>query len=81
MTDVPAVRVLRWVFSRAGETMYCELSLDSHAFAYQLRVSHYDNRGPFTEQFRDVAKAFDRQCQLESSLLRDGWTLDSYQSS
>jgi hypothetical protein len=80
MPEESTVRMLRWVFSRAGETLLCELSLDSGAFAYRLCVSTDDHARTFSEQFGDVAKAFERQCQLESALLEEGWTLDSYES-
>jgi hypothetical protein len=81
MTELVTIRSLRWVFTRAGRTLRCELSLDPNAFAYELRVAHDDNATAFSEQFGDVARAFDRQCRLEATLLRDGWTLDSYRSS
>lgn len=74
-------RVLRWVFSRGSETTVCELSLDAAAFRYELRLR--DGRAPnggFSERFRDVAKAFQRQCELEAALLNEGWTLQSYES-
>ncbi len=80
MSHDTSVRMLRWVFSRAGEKLRCELSLDAGAFAYHLCVSTDDRDRTFSEQFGDVAKAFERQCQLESALLEEGWTLDSYES-
>ncbi len=80
MSEPTSIQTLRWVFSRAGETLNCELSLDANALLYELRVVRSDATGTFSEQFRDVAKAFDRQCQLEASLLREGWSLDSYLS-
>lgn len=71
---------LRWVFTRAGARVQCELSLDSGALLYQFRIRYLDEpASESVEAFRDVSAAFQRQSAFEASLVRDGWTLQHYE--
>jgi len=77
----PAVRVMRWVFTRADGRLTCELSLaDDHA-CYELRTSRNGDPGaPALERFVDVTTAFERKSVIEGTLVNDGWSLESYES-
>ena len=72
------VRVMRWTFVRGEERLTCELGLaDDHA-CYELRTVGPGRRS--VDRFVDVTAAFQRQSSLEGSLVREGWSLDSYES-
>ncbi len=76
-----SVRVLRWVFSRGGERLTCELALSDDAACYELRtVSPPSVAGPRIERFTEVTAAFQRQSSLEGTFVSEGWSLDSYES-
>ena len=77
----PDVRVMRWVFTRADNRLTCELALaDDHA-CYELKTSRGDrSSAPTVERFVDVSTAFERQSTIEGTLVKDGWSLESYES-
>lgn len=75
------VRVMRWTFRRNEETVICELGLNSDHSAYELRFAPpWNPFGPTTHQFDDVMSAFQRHAGVERDLVRDGWSLESFQS-
>jgi hypothetical protein len=75
-----AAPVLRWIYARGSRRVYCELTLDASHCLYELRTATpgEDDR-PQVEHFADVTPAFLRHVQLESDLIRDGWTLEFYE--
>jgi hypothetical protein len=76
-----SVRVMRWIFRRDEDTIVCELGLNRDDSAYELRVAPPSNSlGATAELFNDAISAFQRTGAVERSLLRDGWSLESFQS-
>ena len=74
-------RVLRWEFGRDKRTMTCELALDPPALFYEFRTWPGEEQASTTvERFIEVGRAFGRQCEYESMLIADGWTLLAYES-
>ena len=74
-------RVLRWEFGRDNHTITCQLALDPEAHFYEFRTSPGGERASTTvERFIEVGCAFGRQCEYESMLIADGWTLQAYES-
>jgi hypothetical protein len=75
------VRVMRWIYRRAEAVQSCELALANDASGYQIAMlPGRDLSAPAVEWFRDVGKAFRRQSEIEGELIRDGWSLESYES-
>ncbi len=75
------VRVLRWIFSRGSQTVFCELGLTADEAAYQLRIEPpWNPTGIAVECFDDAMSAFQRQATIERALLDEGWTLESFES-
>ena len=75
------VRVMRWTFRRAHETIVCELGLNAARTAYEIRFappSHAVAEG--TELFDDAVSAFQRHNAIERQLVDDGWSLESFES-
>jgi hypothetical protein len=76
-----AARVLRWIFRRADEAFVCELGLDRHESAYELRVnSQAQQNNDSVEIFRDAITALMRQASIERTLVNDGWSLERFES-
>jgi len=79
--NTTSIRVLRWVYSRQGESLTCELRLATDGLSYQLTTTPCPQHGvPELERFKDVTSAFQRQSALERKLIADGWSLESYES-
>jgi hypothetical protein len=75
------VRVMRWTFRRDHETIECELGLNGDNSAYELRIAPpWNHLGATTELFDDAMSAFQRHTAIERSLVRDGWSLESFHS-
>jgi len=75
------VRVLRWKFRREHETVVCEMGLTGHDSAYQLRIdAASDPTGATTERFDDAFTVFVRHAMIEHLLIKDGWSLDGFES-
>ena len=75
------VRVLRWKFRREHETVVCEMGLTGHDSAYQLRIdAASDPTGATTERFDDAFAVFVRHAMIEQLLIKDGWSLDGFES-
>jgi hypothetical protein len=75
------VQVMRWTFRRDDESVVCELGLNRDSSAYELRVELPPNAAGFSvESFKDAMPAFQRQMALERTLVRDGWSLESFES-
>ena len=75
------VRVMRWTYRRNEETIICELGLNSDHSAYEMRVALPPNlSGVRTELFNDAISAFQRHGAIERTLVREGWSLESFQS-
>jgi len=78
--DMP-IRVLRSTFRRGDETLTCELALDHDDEFYEIRTTQAladGSRNP--QKFDSVAKAFQRQAEIETRLIDVGWTLESRES-
>jgi hypothetical protein len=61
--------------------MTCQLALNPQALLYEFRTwPGYERASTTVEQFIEVGSAFNRQCEYESTLIEDGWTLQSYES-
>jgi hypothetical protein len=75
-------RVLRWTFRRgADEAFVCELGLDRRESAYQLRLNGpTDGAADSVEFFRDAIAALMRQATIERTLVRDGWSLERFET-
>jgi hypothetical protein len=74
-------RVLRWEFEREDRTMTCQLALNPQALLFEFSTSWGQGvRSTTVERFVEVGRAFTRQCEYESTLIADGWTLQSYES-
>jgi hypothetical protein len=79
--DAALVRILRWKFRRAHETVVCEMGLTGNDSAYQLRVDPAsDPAGATTERFDDAFAVFARHAMIEHVLIKDGWSLDGFES-
>ena len=79
--DAGLVRVLRWRFRRAHETVVCEMGLTGTDSAYQLRIDPASNpAGATTERFDDAFAVFARHAMIERELMDDGWSLDGFES-
>lgn len=74
------VRILRWTFTRDGETVHCELGLAPDDSAYQLRIDPPWKPAGIVERFDDAMSAFQRHAMIERQLLEEGWTLESFDS-
>jgi hypothetical protein len=72
-------RVLRWVFSKNHATLQCELSCGDEWFTLRTNPP-YPANSVGVERFSQVTEAFERQCELEALLVKDGWSLDSHAS-
>ena len=76
------VRVLRWTFVRDDESVVCELGLSRDATAYELGIQPpWNPLGLTIEMFDDAVAAFQRQAVIERTLIRDGWSLERFDSS
>jgi hypothetical protein len=76
---ITPTRVLRWVFSRNHVSLQCELSCGDDWFTLRTNPPYPANSAG-VERFSQVADAFQRQCELEAALVKDGWSLDSHAS-
>lgn len=74
------LNVLRWVYRRDQDAIICELGLNSDESAYELRLQLPAAIGS-RECFHDVTAAFNRHIDVERGLIRDGWSLDAFESS
>ena len=75
------VRIMRWTFRRDEETVICELGLNGDNSAYELRLAPpWNPFGTTAELFDDAVSAFHRHATIERELVRDGWSLESFQS-
>jgi len=76
-----SVRIMRWTFRRDDETVVCELGLNGDDSAYELRIDPAWNPvGATTEWFDDAMSAFQRHAAIERILVRDGWSLERFES-
>jgi hypothetical protein len=76
-----AVRILRWTFRREGESIVCELGLNSDDSAYELRLNSPSSPADSTtELFDDATSAFQRHAAIERSLVDEGWMLEAFES-
>jgi hypothetical protein len=74
------VRVLRWMFHRDFDTLSCELTFSGDN-CFELRtIPPFPATGSGLEQFSDLARALQRQCDLEAALIEEGWTLELHES-
>jgi hypothetical protein len=79
--DATLVRILRWKFRREDETVVCEMGLTGHDSAYQLRIDPAsDPTGATTERFDDAFAVFARHAMIEHVLIKEGWSLDGFES-
>lgn len=79
--DGHSPRVLRWEFGRDDRTMMCQLALDPEAPLYEFSTwPGQESASTTVERFIEVGPAITRQCEYESTLIADGWTLRSYES-
>ncbi len=77
---IPSGRVLRWTFRRADEAFVCELGLDRHESAYELRVKSPSKRADDSvEIFQDAIAALMRQAAIERTLVHEGWSLERFE--
>jgi hypothetical protein len=75
------IRVLRWTFTREGDSVVCELALTGHDREYELRVpAEWNPTGFAVERFDDALTAFQRHAMVERTLLDGGWVLDEFES-
>lgn len=59
----------------------CELGLTGDDSAYQLRIDPpWNPTGATTELFDDALSAFQRHAMIERILVKEGWSLDSFES-
>ena len=80
-TSARLVRVLRWTFRRADDTVVCELGLNRDDSAYELRLDPPGNpSGVTTECFDDATAAFQRHGAIERLLIERGWSLEQFES-
>ena len=59
--------------------MTCELALDDEGEYYELRTLAPFSDSTGIERFSSVAKAFERQSEIEARLIAEGWTLESHE--
>jgi hypothetical protein len=79
--DAGFVRVLRWKFRRAHETVVCEMGLTGNDSAYELRIDRpWDPAGTTTERFDNAFAIFARHALIEHFLINQGWSLDEFES-
>jgi len=81
MTDSNKRRLLRWVFLRGHQQVTCELALDNRVFLYEFSVTR--GKPPASksvDRFPEASQAFERQCQYEAALIKEGYTLHAYES-
>jgi len=72
---------MRWTFRRDDETVVCELGLNGDDSAYELRIAPpWNPVGATTELFDDAMSAVQRHAAIERLLVRDGWSLESFES-
>jgi len=74
------IRVLRWTFRRAAESVVCELGLNNDDSAYELRVQWPRELSDSKELFRDAMSAFHRHAAIERLLVDEGWLLEGFES-
>lgn len=74
------IRVLRWTYRRSDEAVICELGLDRHDSAYELKVNPPESTGTTVELFRDAIAALLRQAAIERTLVNEGWSLERFES-
>jgi hypothetical protein len=74
------VRVLRWTYRRSDEAVICELGLDRHDAAYELKLNPPKPTGETVEFFRDAIAALMRQAAIERTLVSEGWSLERFES-
>ena len=83
------VRVLRWSYASTASRCSCDISLDSTNLLYALRIGDIrvepaapaDDRRQATvtvELYLHVARALERQCEIEADMLQRGFHLDSF---
>ena len=79
--NATSIRVLRWVYVHDNDSLTCELRLAADGLSYQLTTTPGSPPAADTlELFKDATDAFQRQCELERTLIEAGWSLDSYES-
>jgi hypothetical protein len=67
--------MLRWVFSRNGHTLTCELDARArHTFDVSL-IPHWDVSGSVVERFGDAVGAMERHAAIARALRRSGWVV------
>jgi len=67
--------MLRWVFSRGGHTLTCELDARArHTFDVSL-IPHWDVSGSVVERFGDAVRAMERHAAIVRALRHAGWAL------
>ena len=72
---------MRWTFRREHEIVVCELGLNGDDSAYELRIDPpWNPLGATTELFDDPLSAFQRHTAIERVLVREGWSLESFES-
>ena len=75
------IRVMRWTFRRDHEIVVCELGLNGDDSAYELRIAPpWNPVGATTELFDDAMSAFQRHTAIERLLVREGWSLETFES-
>jgi hypothetical protein len=83
------VRVLHWSYASPESRCSCAISLDSTQLLYMVQFGEVavlpgetagdENSATVTvELFLHVARAFERQCELEADLLQRGFHLDGF---
>jgi hypothetical protein len=72
-------RILRWVYRKKDVTVHCELSYGGDWFTLKTQPP-FPAGSAGVERFAQVTEAFQRQCAVESALIRDGWSLESHES-
>jgi len=71
---------MRWTFTRADETVVCELGLNRDDTRYELRLDPpWNPLALAPEFFDDAMSAFQRQAEVEKLLIREGWSLEGFE--
>jgi hypothetical protein len=80
ITSGASAPVLRWIYARGSDRLFCELSQMADHSIYELRIDHLTiGRRSRVEQFADVIPAFIRHEHIEAQLIADGWSLEFYE--
>jgi len=80
-TAEKSFRILRWVFRRQHAVVVCELRLTVDDRAYALHIEPpWNPTGLTTEVFYDAMSAFRRHLAIEQMLVKEGWSLDNFES-